>query len=89
MFPYFIHLSLIYNHTITRSATNIQNILSDIKRKAVGNVQHALTPTSLSFCLAFTPHRLRGYALFWVYLPAVLQAFTSRKQAADLAHILQ
>lgn len=43
----------------------------------------------LSFSLAFTPLYLRGYALFWVYLPAVLQAFTSRKQAADLAHILQ
>lgn len=50
-------------------------------------MQHA--PTSLSFSPAFTPLCLRGYALFWVYLPAVLQAFTSRKQAADLAHILQ
>lgn len=53
------------------------------------NMQHPLIPTSLSFSLAFTSRRLRGYALFWVYLPAVLQAFTSRKQAADLAHILQ
>lgn len=46
-------------------------------------------PLIIFFPLAFTPLCLRGYALFWVYLPAVLQAFTSRKQAADLAHILQ
>lgn len=51
-------------------------------------MQHPPTPTSIIF-YAFTPLCLRGYALFWVYLPAVLQAFSSRKQAADLAHILQ
>lgn len=57
--------------------------------KAERSVHHAPTPTSIIFSCFYSYLSQRGYDLFWVYLPAVLQAFTSRKQAPDLAHILQ
>lgn len=81
--------NVVYNITFKkkkRVLTHSQNILSGIQKK---KKPRGIRNIPLSFSLVFTPLYLRGYALFWVYLPAVSQAFTSRKQAADLAHILQ
>lgn len=62
--------------------TNKLNIRKWIKREKLGNVKRLAFPTIPSFIIL--EDRLSS-----AYLPAVVQAFTFRKQAADLVHILQ